>query len=150
MIQSSRSLFEEILDGVFETHGIVDFHPEEFAPARREIPPVQLWTGIVPTAWVCQRLRIASGGPVHINSGYRPQWFNNSIGGAPGSQHLWFTAADIVSVKWTPEEVFEWLEEQSFSTLIAIGRYGTFTHIDTRHWKGSPLEGESPARWDNR
>lgn len=146
----SRYRFDTILGGLLKAVGVKSFHTEELAPTRRPHPPIQLWSAIIPTAWVCQRLRDASGGPVHINSGYRTPQYNSEVGGAINSQHIYFTALDIVSVEWTPDQVFGWLDAQPFRAQIALGRYPTFTHIDSRHWPGNPLAGMPPARWDNR
>ena len=76
------------------------------------------------------------GAPVAINSGIRCEEWNRVQGGSPRSQHLLGTAADIAVKGVDPKEVADWLTAQGL--LGGIGRYKTFTHLDTRGKK---------ARW---
>ena len=46
---------------------------------------------------VMQPLRDLYGKPIHVNSGYRSPALNESLGGAPNSQHLQGKAADITT-----------------------------------------------------
>jgi len=75
--------------------------------------------------------------PVVVTSGVRCKAYNRAVGGADGSQHLRGRAADI-TVYGTPPAVVADLAEQM--GLGGVGRYDTFTHIDTRHgrsrWRG--------------
>lgn len=88
----------------------------------------------------CNELR---GNPVDapvtivINSACRCPAHNEAEGGAKGSQHLRARAADIVVKGFTPHEVYDILNKQ-YPTQYGLGRYDTFTHIDTR---------QGPARW---
>ncbi|MEY0983305.1 MULTISPECIES: D-Ala-D-Ala carboxypeptidase family metallohydrolase [Providencia] len=75
--------------------------------------------------------------PVVIVSGRRCANHNKNVGGAPKSQHLLGTAADIKVKDVTPKAVADYLESQ-FPDSYGIGRYKTFTHIDVRGYK---------ARW---
>lgn len=68
--------------------------------------------------------------PVIILSGYRTPSYNEAIGGAKFSQHMEGKAADIVVVGVKPEVVATFCE-RTFATG-GVGRYKTFTHIDTR------------------
>lgn len=77
-------------------------------------------------------------GPVRVNSGYRTHCYNEKIGGASDSRHLYGLAADVVAVKEKPETVANWAEEHNFG---GIGRYHRFTHLDV--WSEN-------RRWDNR
>lgn len=140
----------ETLSEAFDRFDIDDFDPEEFAPYRRDPPPYHRTLMIVPTAVVLQRMRESGCGPITVTSAWRDPQYNESVGGAPDSQHTFFTAADVVTRDWSPDEVFDWLDTQPFRHLIALGRYNSFTHIDTRHWQGNEQEGEGPARWDMR
>ena len=74
--------------------------------------------------------------PVTINSGCRCGEHNTVIGGSLKSQHVIGRAADIVVKDTKPADVAEFLE-----TINApgIGRYNTFTHVDSRY--------ERNARW---
>jgi uncharacterized protein YcbK (DUF882 family) len=80
--------------------------------------------------------------PVIISgSGYRTTSHNKKVGGAPKSQHLTASAADISVKSMTPKQLANSIEE-----LIAkgkmkqggIGIYPTFVHYDIRGTK---------ARW---
>lgn len=71
------------------------------------------------------------GLPVVITSGCRCAAHNAAVGGSLGSQHLYGRAADIVVQGMTPQGVANFLE-QNFPGRYGIGRYKTFTHLDTR------------------
>jgi uncharacterized protein YcbK (DUF882 family) len=82
-----------------------------------------------------QHLRDKVQKPISIVSGYRTPEYNKKIGGAPKSQHMAGTAADIKIDGLTPKEVAKLAEEIGFD---GIGAYKTFTHVDVRGFK---------ARW---
>lgn len=67
--------------------------------------------------------------PVWITSGCRCDEHNDAEGGSPDSQHLLGRAADIV-VDGVPPSIVAELAEQL--NIPGVGRYETFTHIDTR------------------
>ncbi|SES15161.1 Peptidase M15 [Vreelandella subterranea] len=75
--------------------------------------------------------------PVTINSGCRCADYNRQVGGATASQHLLGRAADIRVQGVDPAEVAEYIETQHPDA--SVGRYNTFTHVDTRT--------SGPARW---
>jgi GH25 family lysozyme M1 (1,4-beta-N-acetylmuramidase)/peptidoglycan hydrolase-like protein with peptidoglycan-binding domain len=77
-------------------------------------------------------------GVTTINSGYRDKKYNESIGGAPNSQHVKGKATDIVCRGTSPLEVAMYAEALD---LGGIGLYSTFTHIDTRT--------ENRAKWEH-
>jgi hypothetical protein len=122
--------------------------PEQAEPNEPEFPPGQLsanfnerefrcrGTGTLPPNGMCpkliaalQRIRDHYGRPVTINSGFRSVSHNRSVGGAANSQHIHGTAADFGVQGVPPSEVFAWLNSTHPGGL---GRYNTFTHIDTR------------------
>ena len=84
-----------------------------------------------------QQIREHFGKPVLINSGYRCTKHNKAVGGAPNSQHTHGKAADIVVKGVKPSEVAAYAEKIGFK---GIGRYSSFTHVDTRskkaRWRG--------------
>ena len=89
------------------------------------------------TAWELQALRDAVGEPVYItpHGGFRLPENNASINGAPKSQHLLGTAADIVVKGKSPSEVADMVEgliEGGLMTQGGLGRYPGFTHYDRR------------------
>ena len=75
--------------------------------------------------------------PVTINSGNRCPAYNKRIGGSKNSQHLRGRAADIVVDGVHPHRVYDLLTLW-YPDSYGIGRYETFTHIDSRTAK---------ARW---
>jgi uncharacterized protein YcbK (DUF882 family) len=83
----------------------------------------------------CHEIRQHFKSPVQINSACRCSATNESVGGSKNSQHLYGRAADIVVVGVESSKVADFAETLS---LGGIGRYPTFTHIDTRQGR---------ARW---
>lgn len=83
-----------------------------------------------------QQLRHDLGSSIHINSAYRCPAHNAAIGGEKNSMHMKGHATDIVVKGMTPNEVADACEK-----FDGLGRYDTFTHIDSRGFK---------ARWDKR
>lgn len=75
--------------------------------------------------------------PVTINSGYRCQKHNKSVGGAKNSRHTQGMAADVVVKGVKPIKVAQFAETIG---IRGIGLYDTFVHIDSReskfYWKG--------------
>ena len=94
-----------------------------------------------------QTIRDRFNAPIQINSAYRCLSHNKAIGGVSNSQHVSGKASDIVVKGYTSDEVADELEVMLEDECLfpfhlgGIGRYNTFTHIDTR---------PSKARWDNR
>nr|DAZ41620.1 MAG TPA: peptidase [Caudoviricetes sp.] len=81
-----------------------------------------------------QKIRDHFGKAVIINSAYRTEAHNKSIGGATYSQHKYGLAADIYINGVTPKEIAAYVE-----TLLpssgGIGIYKSFTHVDVRRVK---------------
>lgn len=82
-----------------------------------------------------QKVRDYYNKPVIINSGFRCAAHNKAVGGATTSQHTLGRAADIRITGVTPSTIADYAEKIGFD---GIGRYSTFTHVDTRGYK---------ARW---
>jgi hypothetical protein len=83
-----------------------------------------------------QQLRHDLGSSIRITSAYRCPDHNSAVGGAKNSQHKKGTATDIQVRGMDPDEVADACEK-----FDGLGRYDTFTHIDSRG---------SKARWDKR
>lgn len=83
---------------------------------------------------VLDNIREHFGAPVIVNSGIRCETHNKNVGGASKSQHLYGTAADISVTGVSPSKVADYAETLLPNTG-GIGRYGTFTHVDTRKTK---------------
>lgn len=86
-----------------------------------------------------QKIRDHFGAPITINSAYRTPEYNKKVGGSTYSQHQYGKAADIVVKGVKPAEVAAYAE-QLMPSYGGVGRYATFTHIDTRdeksRWNG--------------
>lgn len=83
-----------------------------------------------------QELRDKIKAPIKVNSGYRCEKHNKDVGGVAKSRHKEGDASDIVSKNLSPDKLAEECEKLGFS---GIGRYDTFTHVDSRGYK---------ARWN--
>lgn len=89
---------------------------------------------------ILENIRVHFGKPVHINSGYRTVSYNASLkNSSKKSQHCNGLAADIRVEGVSPDRVADYAE-QLLGDHGGVGRYKTFTHVDTRanksRWKG--------------
>ena len=97
-----------------------------------------------------ENLRLAFGGPLRVNSGYRSPDHNKSVGGAERSMHLEF-ATDLTPLgprmsKSTLTELLSILYDSAVGlNFTGIGKYDSFIHLDCRDFIGRPSAG-----WDNR
>lgn len=89
------------------------------------------------TLEVARAVRSHFGAPVIVTSGCRCESHNRAIGGAQHSQHVLGRAADIKVQGVAPGDVQDWIESRFPNA--SVGRYASFTHIDTRSY--------GPARW---
>lgn len=132
-----------------ELPNLKHFQPREFlvkggSNAKNGLntaPPPALWPNIVKLAEVLMELRERLNHPIVLNSVYRSEDYNKSIGGASGSQHKKFCAADFrVIGAGTPPEWAGALRRLRDANVFkgGIGIYKTFVHVDTRGW---------PANW---
>jgi uncharacterized protein YcbK (DUF882 family) len=92
-------------------------------------------------AQLIQIIRNEIGEPVNINSGYRCESYNASIGGAKNSQHTHGKAADITAAGHTPEQIYK-IASVALDGNGGLGIYDTWVHIDVRSGAGQ--------RWDKR
>lgn len=94
---------------------------------------------VVDTAlvYLLEDLRVFYGSPITIVSGYRTPEHNEKVGGASNSYHMKGMAADIRVAGVPPARVYSDLNPVHTGGL---GKYNTFTHIDTRgtraRWQG--------------
>lgn len=91
----------------------------------------------VQTLEVLESVRRHFGKPVTVTSGARCAVHNKRVGGASNSQHVFARAADIKVTGVAPKDVADWVKV-NFPNA-SIGRYATFTHVDTRF--------NGPAYW---
>jgi hypothetical protein len=98
-------------------------------------PPQELWANAIGLTKLLQAIRQEFGTPVRISSCYRSPAYNKCIGGAKGSQHKEFTAADITiadgntALSWH-KRILKMQNEGVF--LGGVGKYNTFVHVDVR------------------
>lgn len=76
--------------------------------------------------------------PVKVTSGCRCVTHNAAVGGTSVSQHLLGRACDIQVKGVDPDEVADFAEDIGAS---GVGRYATFTHIDSRNGRMVRWEG---------
>ena len=91
-----------------------------------------------------QVLRDAIGKSITVNSAYRCEEHNKSIGGVSNSQHILGKAADIVVKGIEPSITFDLVDlliNEGEMLQGGLGNYDTFTHYDIR---------KNKARWDYR
>lgn len=74
--------------------------------------------------------------PIKITSAYRCLMYNKEVGSTDASQHPLGRAVDIKVKGVDPHDVYDYADRLG---LGGVGRYSTFTHIDTRT--------NGPARW---
>ena len=91
------------------------------------------------TLCVLEQVREYFGASVSISSAHRCASHNASIGGASNSQHLYGRACDIAVYAVSPQLVADYVENVPLKGRGGVGRYITFTHVDTRS--------DGPARW---
>lgn len=83
-------------------------------------------------------VRIHFGKPMTITSAHRCSSHNKKVGGGSNSQHLYARAADFQISGVSPAEICSYIEGHDWSDKCGLGKYSTFTHLDTRG---------SKARW---
>jgi uncharacterized protein YcbK (DUF882 family) len=89
---------------------------------------------------VLENVREHFNKPVTINSACRCVSHNRNVGGSKNSQHLLGRASDIVVLDTDPEDVYNYIDSE-YPHTFGLGRYNSFTHIDSRQRK---------TRWDKR
>ncbi len=119
-----------------------NFSKEEFDCNDGSEMPINVYHNMVKVANQLQTLRDYIGKPIQVNSAWRSEEYNASIGGVKNSQHIMGRAADIVIKGMTPIEVSKIIEELiSKGDMLqgGLGIYSSFVHYDIRGTK---------ARWN--
>ena len=114
-----------------------NFSKEEFDCSDGSEMNIAIYHNMVKVANQLQILRNYIGKPITVNSAYRSQEYNASIGGAKNSQHIMGRAADIVVKGMSPLAVhttIELLIEKGDMLQGGLGLYEKkgFVHYDIR------------------
>jgi len=120
-----------------------NFSKEEFDCSDGSEMPINIYHNMVKVANQLQTLRNFLNKPIHINSAYRSEEYNASIGGVKDSQHIMGRAADITVKGFDPIATYitiEILIEKGDMLQGGLGLYDTFVHYDIRG---------TQARWNN-
>ena len=119
-----------------------NFNLAEFHSKDGVEVPEKYYPNVKEVAKNLQILRDEIGEPLFISgSGYRSAKHNKAVGGAPLSQHLTASAADISAKNLTPKQlaaIIEKLIKAGKMKQGGIGIYRGFVHYDIRGTK---------ARW---
>ncbi len=102
---------------------------------KNTLPPKCHWNGIAATLRVADKLVVRMGAPLReITSAYRSPRYNRAVGGKSHSYHMKNIALDLqyrgVSAHHVNYVAKQLRKEGVFKG--GVGRYPTFTHIDTR------------------
>ena len=89
---------------------------------------------------VCQYIRARVGKKLAVTSAYRTAAKNKAVGGATYSQHLYGTAADLLTpAGWTPAQLAV-VAREIMPDWGGVGIYSWGIHVDVRDsksdWKG--------------
>jgi uncharacterized protein YcbK (DUF882 family) len=112
-----------------------NFKKKEFECADGTEMPTDVQLNIAELAVQLEIVRSHFNSPIKINSAYRSEEHNASVGGSKNSQHLLGKAADIVVEGVDPDDVFDAIEFLINTGMMkegGLGRYNTFTHYDIR------------------
>lgn len=112
-----------------------NFHIREFKCNDGTKVPEALEANVRLLATQLQVLRDFIGIPIHLNSAYRTEAYNASVGGAPHSQHKLAKAADMTTTKYTPKQlanIIKKLIKQGKMMQGGVGLYPSFVHYDCR------------------
>lgn len=112
-----------------------NFHIREFKCKDGTKVPDELFDNVKLLAEQLQALRDFIGIPIHLNSAYRTEAYNNRIGGSPKSQHKLAKAADLVTSKYTPKQlasIIKKLIKEGKMMQGGVGVYPSFIHYDIR------------------
>lgn len=144
------------LQAELDAAGVVNFTAEELTELRKvqapyvrpyyAEPPAELWPNLIEVARLAQRVRDIYGEPLRMYNGYRPQWYNDAVGGAPGSWHVQAGAVDLTPVSPVTGEKVARLHDAATQAIEELGPdtgglgiYSTAAHVDIgpkRSWNG--------------
>lgn len=105
-------------------------------------PPEEIWPNCIELVQVLQEFRNRINARVRLDSVYRGRNYNTCIGGASGSYHMRFQAADfrVLGSGTRPRDWARILDQmRSVDGFFKGGvkAYRTFVHVDTRGWNAN-------------
>jgi uncharacterized protein YcbK (DUF882 family) len=112
-----------------------NFTLEEFRCKDGKPVPIIYYFNVMRLAHNLQVIRDYLGVPIEVVSGYRTESHNKAVGGAPHSQHLTASAADIKAQGKTPAQVKAAIDQLIARGDLAqggVGLYSTWVHYDIR------------------
>lgn len=91
----------------------------------------------IATFIVLEVVRVHFDAPTSLHSGPRCVVHNAAVGGAKNSEHLIREGEDVDAVDFTvkgvtPTAVYLFLKSLPYASLLGLGKYKDFTHMDTR------------------
>ena len=120
--------------------GIDHFDADELIRLSRwdthQVPPASMHSNIAPALRIADAAREALGDPVRVVSGYRPEDYNEEVGGSPNSEHMSFRALDLQPVDAGLMEDFRRIVAGIVDHARRVGvdariiHYDTFMHVD--------------------
>jgi peptidoglycan hydrolase-like protein with peptidoglycan-binding domain len=122
-------------DTVYQNQTVVEGIPLTWGEVTKDCTRIpesnQIVANLIKTAKGFGEIRDKWGGPLSINSGYRPSAVNRAIGGASQSQHIYGLALDIAPINGSVWDLFDVCKA---SSCVGLGRGQKkgFVHIDWR------------------
>ena len=102
------------LDELLRAAGVHNFSARELTllpkakpKARHDMPPRELWPGLIAVAQLAQQVRDIFGEPMWVSTAWRPAWYNKAVAGAKRSQHIHAKAIDLnpIPSRRSPETI---------------------------------------------
>lgn len=110
------------------------FHKKEFNQPQQPLGLDEYEMNPILIAKLEELRKAAGGKPVRVTSGYRGPEYNQMVGGAKYSRHMFGDAADIRVEGMTSEELAEIAKAVGFPFILP---YKKHLHIDVRGLKAN-------------
>lgn len=112
---------------------------------RRPTPGSRAELNILATLREFESMRVAWGRPIGFTSFYRPEPYNQQVGGVPGSYHTTGQAMDVYPVNMPIESFYQWIRNR-WRGGLGDGRHRGFVHLDLVGGGFVPGAGVRPSR----
>lgn len=139
----------EDLQTALTAAGVAHFTAEEITylpKSKREkhiVPQGELFQNMVNVAFLAEAIRTTLQAPLTVSSGYRPEWYNTAVSGAPNSAHLRAAALDLNATSSNDalrlRSIAEAMWKQRVGRFAGLGFYKNVPrriHIDVMHEGG--------------